>query len=143
MNIINRSEIATHLNLLGWLYIVAHVFFLLLAAFGFFLFPTIAVISRNADVTMVLSILGTAFGFLMLLLALPGLAVGYGLLRHKRWARLWGMIIAVFNLLNFPFGTVIGVYALFVLSQQAAIEFFEPRLPELTSANAPVSAHAR
>lgn len=143
MNIINRSEITTHLNLLGWLYIVAHAFFLLLAAFGFFLFPTLAVISRDADVTMVLSILGTAFGFLMLLLALPGLVAGYGLLRRKPWARLWGMVIAVFNLLNFPFGTVLAVYALFVLSQQAAIEFFEPRLSASPSASVSVSAHAR
>lgn len=143
MNTIKREDISTHLNLLGWLYVVANTFFLLLAAFGFFLFPTLAVISRDADVTMVLSILGTAFGILMVLLALPGLVVGYGLLRHKPWARLWGMVIAVFNLLNFPFGTVIGFYALFVLSQQAAIEFFEPRLPELTSANASISAHAR
>ena len=38
------------------------------------------------------------------------------------------MIIAVLGLVNFPFGTVIGIYALFVLSQQAAIDYFEPRL---------------
>lgn len=141
MNTINRDDISTHLNLLGWLYVVANLFFLLLAAFGFFLFPTLAVISRDADVTMVLSVLGTAFGLLMVLLALPGLVAGYGLLRHKPRARLWGMVVAVFNLLNFPFGTVLGVYALYVLSQQAALEFFDPRLP--ASPSAPVSAHAR
>lgn len=143
MNTINRDDISTHLNLLGWLYIVANAFFLLLAAFGFFLFPTLAVISHDPDVTMVLSVLGTVFGLLMLLLALPGLVAGYGLLRRKPWARLWGMVIAVFNLLNFPFGTVIGIYALYVLSQQAAIAFFEPPFPASSSAGASLSAHAR
>jgi hypothetical protein len=129
MNTIDRRDIATHLSVLGWLYIVGNAFFLLLAAFGFFLLPTIGVISRDADATTVLSVLGTVFGLLMVFLALPGLFAGYGLLRHKPWARMWAMIIAVLGLVNFPFGTVIGIYALYVLSQQAAIDYFEPRLP--------------
>jgi hypothetical protein len=37
------------------------------------------------------------------------------------------MVIAVLGMLNFPFGTVIGVYALLVLSQQSAIDCFAPR----------------
>jgi ABC-type molybdate transport system permease subunit len=77
----------------------------------------------------VLSVIGTAFGVLMIALAIPGMLAGYGLLRHRSWARLLAMIIAVLGLVNFPFGTVIGIYALFVLSQQTAIEYFEPRLP--------------
>jgi hypothetical protein len=62
----------------------------------------------------------------MVVLALPGLLAGYGLLRHRPWARLLAIIIAVLGLVNFPFGTVIGVYALFVLSQGSAIDYFEP-----------------
>jgi hypothetical protein len=125
MNTIDKRDLAMHISVLGWLYIVGNAFFLVLAAFGFFLLPTIGVISRDADATTVLSVLGTIFGLLMVLLAVPGLLAGYGLLKHKMWA----MIIAVLGLVNFPFGTVIGVYALFVLSQQAAIDYFEPRLP--------------
>jgi hypothetical protein len=129
MNTIDKRDLAMHISVLGWLYIVGNAFFLVLAAFGFFLLPTIGVISRDADATTVLSVLGTIFGLLMVLLAVPGLLAGYGLLKHKSWARMWAMIIAVLGLANFPFGTVIGVYALFVLSQQAAIDYFEPRLP--------------
>jgi hypothetical protein len=129
MNAIDRRDIAMHISVLGWLYIAGNVFFLILAAFGFFLLPMIGVISRDADATTVLSVIGTAFGVLMIALAIPGMLAGYGLLRHRSWARLLAMIIAVLGLVNFPFGTVIGIYALFVLSQQTAIEYFEPRLP--------------
>jgi hypothetical protein len=127
MNIIDKRDLPMHISVLGWLYIIGNAFFLLLAAFGFFLLPTLGAISRDADAVTVLSVLGTVFGLLMLLLAFPGLLAGYGLLRHKPWARLLAMIIAVLGLVNFPFGTVIGIYALFVLSQQAAIEYFESR----------------
>jgi hypothetical protein len=129
MNTIDRRDIPMHLSVLGWLYIVGNAFFLLLAAFGFFLLPTLAAISGDADATTILSVVGTVFGLLMTFLALPGMLVGYGLLRHKLWARMWAMILAVLGLVNFPFGTVIGIYALYVLSQQAVIEYFELKLP--------------
>lgn len=129
MNTIDKRDLLMHISVLGWLYIVGNAFFLVLAAFGFFLLPTLGVISRDADATTVLSVLGTIFGFLMVLLAVPGLLAGYGLLKRKSWARMWAIIIAVLGLVNFPFGTVIGIYALFVLSQQAAIAYFEPRFP--------------
>jgi len=129
MNTIDRRDLPMHISVLGWLYILGHAFFLLLTAFGFFLFPTLGVISHDADATTVFSVLGTFFGLLMVLLALPGLVAGYGLLTRQTWARLLAIIIAVPGLVNFPFGTVMGIYALFVLSQQAAIEYFDPRLP--------------
>lgn len=129
MNAIDRRDIAMHISVLGWLYIAGNAFFLVLAAFGFFLLPMIGVISRDSDATTVLSVIGTVFGVLMIALGIPGLLAGYGLLKHRSWARVLAMILAVLGLVNFPFGTVIGVYALLVLSQQAAIEYFEPLLP--------------
>jgi hypothetical protein len=141
MDTIDRRDISMHLDVLGWLYIVGNVFFLLFAAFGFFLLPTLGAISRDADAVTVLTVLGTVFGVIMLALALPGLLAGYGLLRRKSWARMWAMILAVLGLVNFPFGTVIGIYALFVLSQQSALESFA-RLPA-SSGDEAIPARAR
>lgn len=126
MNSIDKRDLPMHISVLGWLYLFGNAFFLLLAAFGFFLLPTLGALSRDADAVTVLTVLGTVFGVLMVVLALPGLLAGYGLLRHRPWARLLAIIIAVLGLVNFPFGTVIGVYALFVLSQGSAIDYFEP-----------------
>jgi len=129
MNAIDKRDLPIHISILGWLYVFGNIFFLVLAGIGFFLLPTIGAISRNPDATTLFSVLGTIFGLLMVVVALPGLIAGYGLLKHKSWGRLLAMLTAVLGIVNFPFGTVIGVYALFVLSQQSAIDCFEQRQP--------------
>jgi len=127
MYTIDKRDLPTHISVLGWLYIFGNTFFLIVAGIGFFLLPTIGSLSRNGVATTVLSVLGAIFALLMIVVALPGLVAGYGLLKHKQWARLLAMLTAVLGLVNFPFGTVIGVYALFILTQQSAIDCFERR----------------
>jgi hypothetical protein len=72
MNWLDKRDLPTHISVLDWLYIFGNVFFLVVAAFGFFLLPTIGAFSHNREVTIVLSVIGIAFGVLMVVLALPG-----------------------------------------------------------------------
>ena len=62
------------------------------------------------------------FGFLMLVLALifglPPILAGYGMLKGKSWARIWGIIAAVIEAINFPFGTALCVYTFWFLFGQ-------------------------
>jgi hypothetical protein len=129
MNSLSEHEIQTHITVLGWLYVVGHALFLVFALCAFLVLPTIGVVSGDPEATTVLGIIGTAIGVLMLLLGLPGVLAGYGLLARKSWGRLLALVIAVLNLVNFPVGTAIGVYALLVLLQQSATEYFEERQP--------------
>jgi hypothetical protein len=43
------------------------------------------------------------------------------------WGRVLAIIVAVFGLINFPIGTAISIYALFVLLQNAAADYFAPQ----------------
>jgi hypothetical protein len=43
---------------------------------------------------------------------------GRGLRRRDRWARAVGLVLALLNLLLFPFGTLLAVYAFWVLLQE-------------------------
>ena len=52
---------------------------------------------------------------LIALLSIPGLAVGIGLVKFKEWARILGLVLSALNLLNVPFGTILGGYGLWVL----------------------------
>ena len=52
---------------------------------------------------------------LITLLSVPGLAVGIGLVKFKEWARILGLVLSALNLLNVPFGTILGGYGLWVL----------------------------
>ena len=48
-------------------------------------------------------------------IALFGLIAGFGLLNHQQWARYVAIVVSIFRLLNFPFGTIFAVYSLWVL----------------------------
>jgi hypothetical protein len=51
-----------------------------------------------------------------LVIGLPAVIAGFGLLARKGWARPLTLVIAVFNLLAFPLGTVLGIYQFWVLA---------------------------
>ncbi len=63
----------------------------------------------------ILGILAVALFSIIAVLSLPGLVVGVGLVKLKSWARIGGLILSALNLLNFPFGTALGIYGLWVL----------------------------
>lgn len=117
-------EIEQHVKILGWLHIVGHAFFLVVGAFVFFLLVGIGTISGEAEAMGILTLVGTFVGGLMLVLALPGLAAGYGLLKRRSWGRWLAIIVGVLNLPNFPLGTIVGVYTLWVLLQDEASAYF-------------------
>jgi hypothetical protein len=72
----------------------------------------------------ILSVVGTVVGALLAVLAIPGLVAGYGLLARKAWGRVLAIVVGILGLINFPIGTAIGIYALLVLLQEAATDYF-------------------
>ena len=67
----------------------------------------------------------------MLVLAIPMIATGIGLLRFRPWARSAGTILAVFSLMHFPAGTIAGVYSFWVLLSPETDPLFNPRFSAL------------
>lgn len=126
MNQFDEREIQTHISILGWLFIVEHAFLLVLAGLAFTILPTIGAVSRDPDATVFLSILGTGFGVLMVVLALPGVLAGYGLLTRKAWGRVLALVVGILGLVNFPIGTAVGIYTVVVLMQRSANDYFKP-----------------
>ena len=65
-------------------------------------------------------IISGAFGFIFLVLILlwvPGIVGGIGLLRLASWARVFMIVMSALDLLGFPFGTALGVYGLWALTR--------------------------
>jgi len=72
----------------------------------------------DPDATLALPIIGLtgmALVTFVLALSLPGILVGIGLLRFAPWARIGGIVLSIFDLMWVPFGTIVGVYGLWVL----------------------------
>ena len=110
-----------HLRILSWLYLVMGMGSLLATMyFGYAIyFHTSG--SFSPDVQKVLIDAGYATLLLGLLAftSIGMLLTGYALLRMHRFARTLAKIFAILGLFDFPLGTMLGVYTLWVLSQDA------------------------
>jgi hypothetical protein len=140
MNRMDQREIEQHVTIVGWLLIVGHAIFLAIGIFALVLLVGVGAVSGDPNAWAILSLVGISVAALMTLLAVPGIAAGYGLLKRWSWGRILAIVIAVLGLVNFPIGTAIGVYALWVLLQQAATEYFAA--PGAPAAPAAPAAHA-
>jgi hypothetical protein len=127
MNSLNQRQLQLHVPVVGWLLIVGHAIFVLVGLFVFVLLTGIGVASGEREAVAILGTVGTAVGLLLVVLGIPGLVAGAGLLARKSWARILAIVVGILGLVNFPVGTAIGVYTLFVLMQDAATEYFAPQ----------------
>jgi hypothetical protein len=124
MNFLNEHQLKLHVTILGWLYIVGNAIFLLIGAFVFMLLAGIGVASGDSQAMAILSVVGTVVGALLAVIAIPGLVAGYGLLARKAWGRVLAIVVGILGLINFPVGTAIGIYAVLVLLQEGATDYF-------------------
>lgn len=120
----SEREIEQHANILGWLYIIGHALFFIIGLFVFLLLGGIGLVTGEAEAAGILVLVGTLVGGLLVVLGLPGIIAGYGLLKRRSWGRWLAIIVGILNLPNFPIGTIVGVYTLYVLLQPEAADYF-------------------
>jgi hypothetical protein len=126
----------THVKVLGALQIAYGAFGLLLALLLVFIFGGAAgIVGASADpeaVSIAVPIIGLTgmalVGFLSLT-SLPSVIIGIGLLRMRPWARIAGIVISIIGLVMIPFGTIIGVYGLWVLFSKDTERLFMATAP--------------
>jgi hypothetical protein len=82
-------------------------------------------VENDETATMVLNCLGTALPLAMGCVSVVGLIGGIGLLSYQEWARILVLVIAAVGCLNVPFGTLKGVYSIWVLMQDESIKLFK------------------
>src|SRR5688500_7211208 len=120
----------THVQILAWIYIVVSGFHVLIGLLMFLAFlgmGAFAGISGALPALPILGGLGAFVFFFILLIYLPGLLAGFGMLSYAPWARILTIILSVIQLFYFPVGTMIGVYGLYVLFNAETVRLFEGR----------------
>jgi hypothetical protein len=100
---------------------------------------TIGAITHDEDANIILSIVGFVVGGGLIVLSIPGIIGGIGLLKHKEWARILVLILSAMDLINIPIGTAVGVYSIWVLVQDETAILFRTK-PETTPTSGPALA---
>lgn len=102
------------LSILGL--ITGVILYVLLYAFGYLV--------DDLQVKTVLSIIVNIAMVVLIVLSIPGIIAGIGLLKRKEWARILTLILSALDLINFPLGTALGVYSIWALVQPEVMAEF-------------------
>jgi hypothetical protein len=125
---------AQHVKILGILHIVFGALGALFALLMMTFFGGIAgLVHMNAEAAdaavaaPVLVLIGGVVMIFILLLSIPGIIAGFGLLHFQPWARILTIVLSALELLHVPFGTALGIYGLWVLlSRDGELLFRRP-----------------
>jgi hypothetical protein len=112
----------THVKVVGVLYIALSTIGILSALFLALVFGTASgIVGATADAEgaaialPIIGLTGTMLVVFLVVTSLPGLIAGIGLLKGLPWARIFAIVVAIINLIHIPVGTIVGIYALWVL----------------------------
>ncbi|HVR43161.1 MAG TPA: hypothetical protein VMS56_06895 [Thermoanaerobaculia bacterium] len=115
-----------HVQILAILHIVAGAILLLVGAGVFITLAGAGLLSGDPDAMAVTAVIGLFVGALLFVLSVPSIIAGMGLLRHRPWARVLTLVLAALQILNFPFGTALGIYSFWVLLNEQTTPLFGP-----------------
>jgi len=122
----------SHVKVLAVLQIVYASLGLLLGLFVGTLFGGIAtIVGFNAsleDSTVavpILALIGGVLASIIIMLSLPRLIAGIALLKYRNWGRILTVIVSILGLVDFPVGTALGIYGLWVLLHKDTLPLFD------------------
>jgi hypothetical protein len=90
---------------------------ILLLMVAFFIFVANASGERGVDGFFFI-VMGLIL-FFSAAVSLPSFIAGFGLMKRKRWAKLWGLIAGVMAGMSFPLGTALCIYTIWFLYGEA------------------------
>jgi len=113
-----------HVTVLGVLYIAFGALGILAAIVVFTAVVGGGILSGDSEAMAITAIVGPAIALFLLILSAPGVIGGIFLLKWRPWARILILILGFLNLLNIPFGTILGIYTIWVLLKNETTQLF-------------------
>ncbi|HNX78240.1 MAG TPA: hypothetical protein PKJ24_00090 [Prolixibacteraceae bacterium] len=115
-----------HLNVVAALQIGFGIFWIVAGGILLFILSLIGGFVDDKDARFILPLIGQIVAAFLFLTSIPGVIAGIGLLKRKEWGRIITLILSVIGIMNFPIGTVVGIYSIWVLVQEETVSLFKP-----------------
>jgi hypothetical protein len=118
-------SVGERVNLIGILWIVSGVLGLFAAflvaglLFGLSFIPEI-----DPEAPGILRWIGFGIGTFLLVLAVPKIVAGIGMLKTREWARVLTLVVSFLSILEFPLGTALAIYSIIILMRDETIHLF-------------------
>jgi len=108
---------------------IIHIAFSVLGVImGVGVFTILNLVARMPDVDeeaiRILQTIGFVLPWFFIVLSLPGIVGGIGLLKQQGWARILILIKSFLDLVSFPIGTAVGIYSIWVLFDKRTEKLF-------------------
>lgn len=123
----------THVKVLGGLFVALSGFGVLAALVLMIgIGGAAGIVGTSADpgdaaiAVPIIGMAGSIAVLILLVMSLPGVIAGIGLLKLQPWARILGIVLCAICLLGIPFGTIFGIYGLWVLLSKDTERLFQP-----------------
>lgn len=120
----NAERLESHKKVLGILYVISAMLTIMgMLVLNAVLSTIFAFAFDQADpddrrvMEFVLSLVRYLPMFIISLVSIPTLIAGIGLLTRQSWAVIVALIVGCLKLFSFPIGTAIGVYAIWIYSE--------------------------
>ncbi len=114
-----------HLKVVAALNIGLGVLGLILAMIAFIVLAFIGLFSGDPDALPILTIIAFIVGGFLLITSVPDIIGGIGIVKRQSWSRILVLILSVLKLINIPLGTIVGIYSIWVLMQDEAVELLD------------------
>jgi Na+-driven multidrug efflux pump len=115
----------SHVKAVGIIHIAFGALLILLAIL---ISAVLTLVTKLPDVDeeaiRILQIIAITVPWFFVVLSLPGIIGGIGLLKYQGWARIVVLILSFIELLKFPVGTAIGIYSIWVLLDKRTEKLF-------------------
>jgi hypothetical protein len=121
----------SHVRIIGILNIVFGIMGLFASAIAFLAIAGGGLISGDPMAIQITSIVAVSVSSIIAFVSIPEIVAGIGILKLKSWGRIFGIVIAVLNLLSIPIGTAFGIYSLWVLMNDETETIFNSSREEL------------
>lgn len=116
-----------HKKVIGYCYIVFGVIGILSAFFYDLFMETFFTFLppdefQEFDMNLLFEFISNIVWGIAILFHLPRLIIGFGLAQGKTWANIPGLVFGILSIINFPVGTVLGVYAILAFTAKPKVE---------------------